>query len=181
MTKQIFRFVSICLIANFISCDEAGDLADVTFSTELSKTLPVAVVNTDGNSYSVLLDATSDGEIAQYADKIKSFEIKKLYIAVENYNAPDDDEYYFNGTLGFSSKGETAPEATCNISPLNITHVKNTGRFEINNCNDILADVSSMLLDENAAKVYLNGSFTKAPFQFDLVVTVELNVTANPL
>jgi hypothetical protein len=166
---------------SFISCDEASNLADVTFSTELSKTLPVSVVNTDENSYMVLLDATSDSEIDTYADKIKSFDINKLYIAIENYSAPDDDEYYFNGTLGFSSKSETSASATCNISPLNITHVENTGQFEINNCNDILADVSSMLLDENAVKIYLDGSFTKAPFQFDLVVTVELSVTANPL
>ncbi len=181
MTKHLIHLILFTLILSFISCDEASDLADVTFSTEISKILPVAVINTEENSYMVLLDATSDSEIDTYADKIKSFEINKLYIAVENYNAPDDDEYYFNGTLGFSSKSGTAAAATCNISPLNITHVENTGQFEINNCNDILGNVSSMLLDENAAKIYLDGSFTKAPFQFDLVVTVELSVTANPL
>ena len=46
----------------------------------------MVATTTDEGTYSILLDATVDSEIQKYAEKIKKYEIKELWIAVENYS-----------------------------------------------------------------------------------------------
>jgi hypothetical protein len=177
-------FINLLLLSSgfiFFTCDKAKDLIDVEFETDITTTLPVAATDTDEGTYSILLDATVDSEIQQYADKIKKYEIKELWIAVENYTASTQSEIYFNGDLGFSSKSEGQPASSCSISSLNITHVAGTGDFEINNCNTTLSDIATALTNDNAVKVYLVGAFTDSPVAFDLKITIKVEVTASPL
>ena len=169
------------LSAGFFACDKVEELADINFNTTVTTTLPVAAINTDEATYSILLNATSDPEIQKYADKIKKYEITELLVAVENYSAATTDEIYFNGDLGFGTINSTQAASTCSISNLNVTHVKGTGDFAFNACNSILPDIADMLTADNAAKVYLSGAFTKAPLSFDLNITAKVKVTANPL
>ncbi len=165
----------------FGSCDSVEDLADVSFESTLSKTIPVAAASTDEMTTFVTLDATSDPEIMKYASKIKSYEISELTFAVENYNTTISSEIYFNGVIGFSKVGESSPTKTCAISPLNITHVAGTGSFTVNPCTSLANDIAELFSEDNAVKIYLKGAFTKAPLSFDFIVTVKAKVTANPL
>jgi hypothetical protein len=175
------NLLTISSLIFLFSCEETKDLANIDFNTTVEKTLPVTASDTDEMSYSILLDATDDSQIDQYADKIVGYEVNALFIEVINYSATIEDEIYFNGKLGFSGKADSSPAETCEINNLNITHVANTGKFEINPCNSILADIAAMLTNENAVKVYLVGSFSKATLTFDLVITADVKVTANPL
>lgn len=178
--KKFSQYALICLLL-FGSCDSAEDLADVNFETTLTKTIPVTVVFTDEMTAFVTLDATSDPEIMKYASKIKSYEISELTFAVENYNTTITSEIYFNGVIGFSKIGESSPTKTCAISPLNITHVAGTGSFTVNTCTSLANDIAALFTNDNAVKIYLKGTFTKAPLSFNFVVTVKAKVIANPL
>ncbi len=182
MRNVLANFFLLLFGLTLFSCDETKDLLDVEFDTTISTKLPVAAATTDEGTYSILLDATVDSEIQKYAEKIKKYEVKELWIAVENYSTPlASEEIYFNGDLGFSSKSASTPASTCAISNLNITHVAATGDFAINSCSAILSDIATAFTGDNAVKVYLVGAVNKAPVSFDLKVTVKVGVTANPL
>ena len=181
MKKTRIYLLSICLIFGLYACEETKELADVTFNTTLIQSLPVDVNSTSEMTSSIVLDATVDPEINQYAEKIKKYEITELLFAIENYIAPNEDEIYFNGSFGFSDKTENQASSSCPADNLNITHWANTGNFEISTCAGILNEISQKLTNDNAVKLYMTGTFTKEPVSFDLKVTAKVKVTANPL
>ncbi len=181
MKKTRIYLLCICFMLCLIACEETKDLADVTFPTTLVKSLPVDVSSTSEMTSSIVLDATVDPEINQYADKIKKYEITELLFAIENYSAPTEDEIYFNGSFGFSAKSQNQPAVSCAADFINITHWKNTGSFPISTCDEILEGISQTFTSENAVKIYMKGTFSKEPVKFDLIVTVKVKVTANPL
>ena len=180
MKKIAKRCLPAFLFLVLFSCDEVGNIADINIDTILVKSLPVVATTTNEMTYSVFLDATTDTEIKKHADKIKNYEITELLFAIENYQAGTGDEIYFDGNIGFSKKSESQETSSCAISPLNITHVAGTGAFPISTCNTILNEISDIIKADNAVKIYMTGTFTKAPLSFDLKVTVKVKVTASP-
>ncbi len=181
MNKLSIIFISAFSLSTLLSCDEVEKFTDVKFSSTISQSLPVAVTGTDEMTISIVLDATTDTEIKKYADKIKKYEIEEILFAIENYDAPTDDEIYFNGEIGFSNKSVQSASSSCTISPLNVTHVNGTGDFNISTCDAIVGEISTIISDDNAIKIYMTGTFTNAPLSFRLKVTIKVAVTANPL
>jgi hypothetical protein len=180
--KRISIFILLLLVSlSFTSCDQAKDALDVNFDTEVTGTMKVVATNNDDNTYTLLLDVTTDSEIQQYASKIKNYEVEELALAVENYSSTSQDDNYFNGNLGFSATADSQPVSTCSFSNLNVKHIAGTGYATYNDCNNLLDQIATTLTEENAAKIYLVGSLTVAPSQFDMLVRVKLKVTANPL
>lgn len=173
-------FVGI-LFTTLFACDKIDELADVNFNANLSETFQVDATTTNEMTFSSTLDVSEDSDAKPYLDKIKNYEIEELKFEITNLSTSVSGEIYFDGVLGFSKKNETSATATCSVSPLNITHVNNTGAFEINNCDDILNDLKSILMSDNAAKIYMQGTFSKAPVTFDLTVHIKVKITANPL
>lgn len=183
MRKLAIYYLPAFLIVILTGCpgDDPIDLPSIDFNVNLSHTLPVSVANTNEMTTSVVIDATTDSEIDKYLSKIENYEITELKFAVENYTAPNEDEVYFNGQVGFSKSTESQATATCDLNNLNITHIAGTGDFEVKNCNSLLSGISDMFTAENSIKVYLIGTFSKAPLAFDLEVSMKVKVTAKPL
>lgn len=169
---------SALLLLTFYSCDNSDESKEVIVNSSLIKSLSVSVPNTNEMTFSVVLDATTDAEIAKYADKITKYEISELLFAVENYTSPIADEIYFNGDIGFGNKSQSQAVTSCLLSPYNITHVANTGDSPISTCNMKTNEIANILLEDNAIKIYMTGAFTKAPCSFDLKVTIKMKVTA---
>ena len=169
------------LILLLFSCDNGSDIADIDFPVTLPMTLHVSVSNTSEMTTSVVFDATTNPEIKEYLGNIKGYEITELLFAIENYAAPNEEEIYFNGEIGFSKKTENIASVSCPVSNLPVTNFAGTGDFELSTCSDVLNDISAILTADNAVKVYMTGSFTKAPASFDLKVTVKVKITASPL
>jgi hypothetical protein len=181
MKRILIVVLSLLTTLNFTSCDETKDALDIDFETEVTGSLKIVAVNTNENTYTLVLDATSDPEILKYASKIKSYEVQELALAVENYSAANQDDNYLNGDLGFSSSSDSEPKASCSFSNLNVKHIANTGYSTYNDCNKTVAQIATALTSDNSVKIYLVGSLTVAPSQFDLKLRVKLKVTANPL
>ncbi len=181
MNKLTILFLSVFSLSALMSCEEVEKITDIKFSTTISQSLPVTVIGTDEMTVSIVLDATTDAEIKKYANKIKKYEIEEILFAIENYDAPKDDEIYFNGEIGFSKKSEQTASSSCAISPLNVTHVDGTGDFNISTCDAIVDGISTIITDGNGIKIYMTGTFTNAPLSFNLKVTIKVAVTANSL
>lgn len=181
MKKFLIIGFAILACVSLINCDDAKEALDVSFSRDISTTLSIASATTNEANYNILLNAELDPEIQKYADNIKSYEITKLMIGIENYNSPLEDEIYFNGSLGFGKKSSTSPESSCPISNLPITNYAGTGNFEINGCNNLLNSIAGMMKDENSVRVFLIGATSKAPVYFDVKIIATVKVTANPL
>jgi len=179
MNKLLKFFLPIFLLLG--GCENTKDLLDVQFDTTFTKRIPVVVTSTDEMTTSVVLDATTDPEIMKYANKIKSYEITDLKFAIDNYNTSIASEIYFDGIVGFSNISASTSEKSCPLSPVNITHFAGTGDFAVQPCTNLATDIAKMFIEDNAAKIYLKGAFTKAPLSFDFIVTVKAQVIANPL
>jgi len=178
MKRFGINLLLVILTLSIFSCDNDEELSDIDFNTTIVKSLPVSVSTTNEMTASVLLDATSDAEIGKYVGKITKYEVTELLFAVENYTAPNPDEIYFNGEIGFGNKSQNQSSTACPLSPYNITHVANTGDSPISTCNSITDDIADILLVDNAVKIYMDGAYTKAPCSFDLKVTIKVKVTA---
>ncbi len=181
MKKTLFFSLSLALLLFFSNCDNADKLADVKFDVTLYATLPVAAATTDPIKESIVIDAATDPEIMKYLDKIKGYEITELLFSIEDYNSSLEDEIYFNGDIGFSRIIDANPFKKCSVQFLNVTHWAGTGYFDIDLCNDLFNEIGEMLLADDGVKIYLTGSFDKAPLTFNLKVKVKMKVTANPL
>ena len=180
--KRLFNCIFLaCLFVFIFSCDEVDKLTDISFNVKLMKTLPVSVVSTNEMTTTIVLDATTDPEIQKYIDNIKGYEITELLFAIENYESSTGEEIYFNGQLGFSKKSQNSPSSSCAVDNLPVTHWAGTGNFDIDKCTTILTEISAILTTDNAAKIYMIGTFTKAPLSFDLKITTTAKVTASPL
>lgn len=182
MKRFAINFFPACIILAFFSCDELDNLGDISFNSTLEETLSIVVVDTNEMTTSIELDATTaDSAILKYADKIKNYEVTELLFAIENYNAEIEEEIYFNGEIGFSKLTENQATSTCSISFLNVTHVNGTGNFSISACTALINEISDVFTANNSVKIYMTGTFTDAPLEFDLKVTVKVKITANPL
>jgi hypothetical protein len=180
MKKSAIFFLQICLVISCFSCNTVDDMTEVTLDTTLSETLQINVTSIQLMSTTKVLDASTNPDVKDHLDKIKQYEITELKFAIENYDAPNEDEIYFNGDIGFSKKTENAASSTCPISNLPITNFAGNGDFELSTCANILDDISAILTSDDAVKIYMTGSFTKSPVSFDLEVTAKVKITAGP-
>lgn len=180
MKKLLFLFI-FAISGLFLACDNVKDQADITFETDVVTTWAVSASNSNVQTLTIVADATTDSEISKYADKITNYEVSEVWFAIDNYSSDQPGEIYFNGDLGFGSKTGSAADATCSVSNLNITHWSGTGEFQFNDCQSTIPAISNALSNDNAVKVYMIGSFTKAPLSFTLKVRMKMKVTANPL
>jgi len=181
MNSVLKSSLSLLLILMLFNCDNVENLADIDFPVTLVKTLPVVAPTTNEMTMVVTLEATTDPEIQKYVANIKSYEITELLFRIENYFATTEDEIYFTGSIGFSKTSDNQATSSCPVSNIPITHWAGTADFPISTCDDILNEISMLFTDENAVKIYMIGTFTKAPVSFDLQVTVKAKITANPL
>ena len=180
MKRLLRTTLPALLILLLFSCDKVDDLTDVNLDATLSETLQISVSSTQAMSITKVLDAAKNSLVNDHLDKIKQVEVTELKFAIENYAAPNDDEIYFNGEIGFSKKTENVASSTCAISNLPITNFVGNGAFELSTCANILDDISAILTADKAVKVYMTGTFTKAPLSFDLEVAAKVKIIASP-
>ena len=182
--KQLktLALAAFCLIL-IPRCDEVTQLADLDFPVTLSESIPVDAQDTQEYTSTIVLDATTDPDIKEYVNNIKSYEVTKLTFAIENYSSSVQGDINFSGYIGFGSKGSNQPAETCpaNNIPVTVWATTNKGMFELDNCTMLSNRIGQFLKNENAVKIYMSGTFTDAPVSFDLKVTATVKVTANPL
>ena len=74
---------------------------EIEIDTEVWKTIPVDITEEDDANINepFTIDATSDPDIQEYQSKIKSFDVKEIYIRFLNYFDEVNGDITFNGTI----------------------------------------------------------------------------------
>ena len=181
MMHKLKSLVIPLVLVSLLSCDNVEiPGADITFPVTLTKKLPVTAADTNENTFTTTIDASSDSEVKKNLSKIKGYEITELLFGIENYSSALEDEIYFNGTIGFSKVNASQASSTCALNNIPITHWAGTQDFPIGTCDDLLNEISKVFTEEHAVKIYMTGTFTKAPLSFDLKITVKAKITVSP-
>ncbi len=178
-------FVVLIAGLTISGCEQTNELKAVDFNTDLNFSVPVSELTNGTNiSYdqSLILDATTNPEIKEYADRIRDIKVLSMEFAIENYTTMIPDEIYLNNAVfGFGAKTSTTPQSSCNVDALPVTHWADTGFFQFDSCNSTFNAVGDFLTSEQAVKFYIKGTFTKAPVSFVLIVRMNVRVTATAL
>ncbi len=167
----------LAMIASFamVSCDKL----DVEFDADYKTTLNVVtekgfVKSTDGAFYeSATIDPLSNSDMAKYAKKIKSIEVREVKGVIKSINEPTLLETCL---LKMSSPGSTSAEWTYTNKQLDVGT-----EFIMDNSNGQLDNMEQILDKKEEFTVEMSGSTSGDNVSFSLEVTIKTKVTANPL
>jgi hypothetical protein len=163
----------------FTGCKEASELVDVKFSADYETELNVTVVPSTGAravngvfSVTETIDPSSDSDFAKYFDRIKGVDIEEvsgLILSVEP-----------NITLSstFISIYNDADTATWEYDSLPI--IVGTV-LTLDNDNGQLDAIELILLEKKPFTVAINGQADEDNAEFDVKLTINSTVLANPL
>ena len=164
------------------SCDKVND---VTFGVTLTHTFHVNQVAA-GNEvvyelHDVLDAASSDPEFNKYKDNIKSVSVNGVTYTMQNCTTAG--VLFTNGTIAYSSIVVIEPDPTIAIANVGVENVKAAENQEKNlNFSQVaINDMSNLLKTNKQLNVYLNGTLSTTPAQFDVLFTIKATVTANAL
>lgn len=167
--------ITFFLFGSLTSCDWLENATDVNFDTTIPVVYSVneTANNPSGKSYSdtKTLSATSDEEIAKYANKLKGFTVKKITYTVTGANPT---------TVTFSD-GKLLTSSGKTIATIGTINLSNSTETEIPTDATGINDLTSSLVSNKQANVTLQGTLSKTPVAFTLTIRYYLTVTANPL
>lgn len=174
--KSFLSILFLIALATFSSCDLLDNADDVAFDA----TLPMDfIVNETADSPtgiaysdSRLLDATSNADVAKYANKIKEIKVNKITYTVSGANP--NTVSFTDGVLKISSTGK-------NIATESSVDLASTAENELTLDTAGLNELSTKLLDDKKEEILLNGTLSKTPVAFTLKVKFYVTITANAL
>lgn len=176
--------VVFAFVMSSASCDLFDKVDDVTFDVILDHTFHVneEEENPDGKDYfkfEVLDAADVNSDFAKYKDKIKSITVTGVTYTIQNCQT--EGVIFNDGFVGFSAASITA--APSQVASVGIEDIKAAENKEKNlpYSQAAIDQLSNLLKDDKKANLFLLGSFSKTPAQFDVNVTVKASITADAL
>ncbi len=176
--KKLYTFPLVLLVAiTFLACE---DLADVTFTTDYSAVIeadvPASVKSGDEItatfSVSDQIDPNSDEDFEKYSEKIKDIDITDIKgIFLETSKTVMLDHAVVRVVYG-------GYEASWTFQNLEVTMGK---ELDLGDYTDNWTTVENILNEKEEFSVWLEGETNEDDFQMKLEVTIESEVTANPL
>ncbi|NRD21775.1 hypothetical protein HNV10_00885 [Winogradskyella litoriviva] len=169
-TAKILSALLICFV--FTSCDD--DILDVDFDTTVKATI---VANVDQGQETVnesVVLSLDNNDTHDYLDKIKDVTIKKLTYRIISFSGDsqgsvDIDFYADNITL--QTEAFVVNDAYNSATVFEVTDISK------------LNTMANMLKNNNHTTVGITGNTvaTEGGMNFNIEVTAELEITANPL
>ena len=168
--KHLFSVVLVLTIGTFTSCDWFNNLDDVTFDVEVPVDFVVDIANP---SYTgeVVLNAASDPDVAEYADKIKKFQINRITYLI---TPAQSEDLTFDGSIKIKSSGEI-------VSTVENLSLTNTAEIDLPADLDGFNDLAAKLLDDNEETIQFTGQFLSTPDLFTVKLRFYISVTAEAL
>lgn len=168
--KHLVSVLLVLALGTFTSCDWFNNLDDVTFDVEVPVDFVVDVANP---SYTgeVILDAASDPDVEEYADKIKKFKINRITYFISPTQSAGLN---FDGSLKIKSNGEVL----CSVTDLTLS---NSTEIDLPADLDGFNDLASKLLDDNQETIQFSGQFSTTPDVFTVKLRFYISVTAEAL
>jgi hypothetical protein len=181
MKKSIQAILLVFLLGIIYSgCEKTKSLLDVKFDAKFETNVPVVVEPADlkktlyGVFYaSATIDPMSNSDFAEYADKIKDISIKSVTAEVISISKP---AVLLSADLTISSEGVSP--AAWSFSNENLEVGKT---LTLDNGAGQWSRVQTMLNNKKLITVVIEGSTDEDNLTFTLKVTINTEVTANPL
>lgn len=165
------------LVGVMASCDLFDKADDISFSTEFEKSLTVDQAGKGSYSDKIILDATTDAEVAKYKEKIQNIELNKVTYRVSEYDGPADAT--FTGDILF---GENGNLGSVSISGINLLDASTSGdEMELDLSQDEVNAVAAQLKNDKTVLVTMAGEFSDGPVSFVVTVTMNAKITADAL
>lgn len=169
-TINILSALLICVM--FTSCDD--DILDVDFNTTINATIVAHVdQGQEAIDESVVL-SLDNNDTHDYLDNIKNVKIKKLTYKIISFSGDPEgyiDVDFYADTITLTAEEFFVKEAYDTATIFEITDVSK------------LNTMADLLKTNNSTTVGISGQSTavEAALDFNIEVTAELEVTANPL
>ncbi len=169
MQKLFNKLGLLALIFTVFSCSD--DITEININSELKEEIDVELNDAAQNiTYSTTIDASQDSDILANINKIKSYEIEKIYFNISEYEGPDTAN--LSGALSVGSGNSVF---TVDIPSLNIKLFADDD-YTIALNEEQLTALESLLLSANELAVNFTGSVSEAPVSFKLIITAKTKV-----
>lgn len=187
MKTHVLKALSLVVLALtttlFTACDLLDKAKNIDFDATLEETIFVNEENEGTNvtyTETITLDATTDPDIDKYKSKITGFTIKKVSYQITSYDGPTGST--FSGTLSFGDASQTTPTVAATIANLDFQQAYTSGQvFELTINQADVDKIATMLKDDKAVKLYLNGLLSATPLYSSIKVILEVSVKADAL
>jgi hypothetical protein len=171
--KNKIKLMLMAIIAGiaFTSCEKL----DVDFDADYKTTLNIVSQKSTAGTFneSTTIDPLENSDMAKYANKIKSIEVKEVTGVIKSINQPTLLE-----TMQLSMTAAGATPAVWNFSNVDLF----TGAsLTIDNSSGQFDNMKQILNKKEVFTVAATGSTTGDNVQFSLEITIKTKVTANPL
>ena len=169
-TAKILSALLICFV--FTSCDE--DLLDIDFNTTVTATIEANVDPGQEIVNENVVLSLDNKDTRDYLDNIKGVTIKKLTYRITSFSGNEE---------GYVDVDFYADNITLKTEGFVVKDAYNAGTiFEVTDVSKLNA-MSDLLKNNKSTTVGITGETTssKNGMDFNIQVTAELEVTANPL
>ena len=169
-TAKILSALLICFV--FTSCDE--DLFDVDFDTTVKATIVANVAQGQVTVDESIVLSLENNQTRDYLDKIKDVKIKKLTYKIISFSGNE------NGSVDVDFYADNIILKT---EAFDVKQAFDLGtKFEVTEVSK-LNSMANLLKNNSRATVGISGVTisTEGDMDFNIEVTAELEVTANPL
>ncbi|MBN8651358.1 MAG: hypothetical protein J0L67_08015 [Cytophagales bacterium] len=170
--KHLFPIVLLLALSTFTSCELFDKVDDVNFDVDVPLEFDVNAVGATSYNKQALLNASTDPDVAEYADKIKEFKINKITYTIEGSDATTQT---FTGSISVVDGGQVLS----NLAGVALTN--NTTETELDANLSAFNDLASKLLNDKQELVEFDGTFSDVPVNFTLKLRFYLTVTADAL
>jgi hypothetical protein len=178
--------LSLVVTLMFSGCDLLENADDVSFDIEVDVTFVAdengQFTNKPYTGDPVLLDISSNSEIQKYKDKIKKVEVTKIEYSITSYTSepPGTAVTMTGGTMRYSAATGGNSLELSSVATLNLMTAGATPKELPINSSSFNA-LGQLLLDNNQAYVFTQGTLSSTPVSFNVPTTFYLRVTANAL
>ena len=187
MKTHVLKALSVLALALttilFSACDLFDKADDINFDSTVDETIIVTDENEGTNeSYTktITLDATADPDINKYKNKISGFTVKKVSYQVTSFDGAPGAT--FSGTLSFGDASQTTPTVAATITNLNLQQAYSSGQvFDLPINQADVDKIATMLKDDKAVKLYLDGLLSATPLFANIQVILDVTVKADAL
>ena len=175
MKKILFAIPAILSIFLFTGCEK---LNEQKFGVQLVSDFVIDLSESE-NSYSSeeLLSTLTNDDLAEYAENIKSYSLKKLSYKIWEYNGPEIAT--IQGNLKFEDAGAADDNVTINIAEALLADLNaQEERTTVDLDQSDIDKIANYLLEGNEIRFKSEGLVSETPAYMILQVVMDIEATA---
>ncbi|MDB4108468.1 hypothetical protein N9551_02560 [Flavobacteriaceae bacterium] len=176
---KIISKISVLLLTMIavISCDKLEELADIDFTESFTETVSVDVTEESETpqswSESSTINIASNSMVQEYKDLIKDININSLEFEINDFLGVEGATIS-DASMSFGETSITLEDINLQEADTNNTVFPVSGAAQLN-------AIADELQKANVITTTFSGTISGTPVKFDVIITLDITVTANAL